>query len=749
MDDSFSNLTLPVFLSQNFNEYKNEVELWSLITSLPREKQALAITYSLPNEVRKGVLEGLSVKKDLNNVAGLNILLRYLEKNLNSRKVAFLYKEFIENSTSQQPQESMEDYISRFCLHKEKAENLPEDHRWAFSLLSGANITQKEKEVLLESMDPEDVIMYSKVKNSLLNPHTTQELVLSRHSRKRRRLCSVVQGSSADDEESEVSLLQLPNELIKKIIFLLDTKDIVSLSGCNKRLHQSIADYRPWRELSPSLYSFRRLPSLLNHVSKCRDLRRLYLPGIRCPNDFNALYAQVAASCRRLEMLSVTVFDRHDLDFLAFLFDSCTLIKKLSMKSSELVLIDLRALKMIGNRLPHLAELDISDNFMDPTELTYISHKFRNLKLLVLQVYGNSDEESNVAIKQISERCTDLEVLKLKGFAMSSASLMSIGQNCKKLNTFLLNPDRDMLSSDLKEFGRLCSELEHLHLMIGDMDNSTFSAGTTDMLENMTKLQSFHLYEERRSLFPIQILDTLGDKCNKLKEISLFLYGDGNQISSALRSFLIQPVANQIEKMAIRYNCDTPVRALRELGKHSPNLKHLHLGKVSISELDFLYILRGCEKLESIILADLDTTNWSCDIGKFCLNLRSISSNCLNTISTCSILNNCSNLQRVDVLGDGIRGESLGDLGNLQFLEVLRISPVESVDEFAPLVVNCGRLKEIYTDYTDHERKILRTALDRSVLLLAREDMIPSCHPWTVDHLLAYGTSFGPFALPP
>ena len=42
------------------------------------------------------------------------------------------------------------------------------------------------------------------------------------------------------------------------------------------------------------------------------------------------------------------------------------------------------------------------------------------------KVYGNSDDESNVAIKQISERCTDLEVLKLKGFSINSASLMVI-----------------------------------------------------------------------------------------------------------------------------------------------------------------------------------------------------------------------------------------------------------------------------------------------------------------------------------
>ena len=41
---------------------------------------------------------------------------------------------------------------------------------------------------------------------------------------------------------------------------------------------------------------------------------------------------------------------------------------------------------LLGNRLPHLTELDISDNFMDPTELTYISQKFRSLRLLVLQV---------------------------------------------------------------------------------------------------------------------------------------------------------------------------------------------------------------------------------------------------------------------------------------------------------------------------------------------------------------------------
>ncbi len=38
---------------------------------------------------------------------------------------------------------------------------------------------------------------------------------------------------------------------------------------------------------------------------------------------------------------------------------------------------------------------------MDSAELTYISQKFRNLKRLVVQVYGHSDEESNEAIRYI------------------------------------------------------------------------------------------------------------------------------------------------------------------------------------------------------------------------------------------------------------------------------------------------------------------------------------------------------------
>lgn len=747
MDESFSNLQLPTFSLHHLVEFRREVELWSQITTLPKSKQALAIAYILPQNVKSHVLSQLSVSKDLSSNAGLDMLLEFLDENylVNQMSLRARYSKFVQTRPClQEANEGLSEFVSRFEAHKQAEEEDSVELRWTFNLLAGSTLSPTDITRFLEQLDdgklqPDDKIF-----------DRAKEMLRCWNSTKKRKLDSTSQEVDEENSISQVGLLDLPNEILKKVLHNLDTADIVSLRSVNSRLHQIVEEFCPWRVLAPSVYSFNALDSLLNHIKKCKNLVELQLPSIRCSSDFNALYAQVAASCPRLQSLSVTIFDRHDLDYLAFLFESCSEIKKLKLKSSELVLIDLRALKMMGSRLPHLTHLDIADNFMDPLELTYISQKLRNLEYLVLQVYGNSDEESNNAIKLIGERCTGLRVLKLKGFTINACSLQSIQDNCKNLQTFLLNPNREIDADDLKNFGKKSRKLVDLHLKVGDMDNITFSMGASAMLDHLLSLESFHLYEERRSEFPLPILERLAEKCTQLRELCLYLYGDGNQISMSLRTYLQSAGSNNLEKIAIRYNCETQVRPLREVAKCCPNLKVLHLGKVVVPELDLLHILRGCSKLESLILAEVDAGSWTCDIGRFCPKLRMLSSNCLNTITTVSLIKNCKNLQKLDLTGEIIDIEDLKDLANLEQLEFLRLMTGDhDVLGLGSVLSSCRRLKQIYINYSTEEKKQLRLLLDRPVRIQDRTDMSTRDNPWTVEHLMSLGFSFGPFAMLP
>ena len=77
-----------------------------------------------------------------------------------------------------------------------------------------------------------------------------------------------------------------------------------------------ITDYRPWRELSPSLYSFRRLPSLLNHVSKCRFVifDPIYFP---CP-----IWKASKTQYNHIFRFSFPFFVHHNSSFFPFILFS-------------------------------------------------------------------------------------------------------------------------------------------------------------------------------------------------------------------------------------------------------------------------------------------------------------------------------------------------------------------------------------------------------------------------------------------
>ncbi|KAK9518554.1 hypothetical protein VZT92_023859 [Zoarces viviparus] len=62
---------------KSYESWKNEVEIWRLVTDLEKKKQALAVALSLTGRARDSALEIAAV--DLNDDEGMNVLLTKLD----------------------------------------------------------------------------------------------------------------------------------------------------------------------------------------------------------------------------------------------------------------------------------------------------------------------------------------------------------------------------------------------------------------------------------------------------------------------------------------------------------------------------------------------------------------------------------------------------------------------------------------------------------------------------------------------
>jgi hypothetical protein len=167
----------PVYSKEGkpYERYKIELLAWREITSLPVEKQGVAIALSLPDDdpskIREKVFDELTLD-ELKGEHGLEHLIEFLDKNLQEDDLldsCEKYEHFEDYKRA--ANHNINEYINEFDLryHKILKKNmvLPQEIL-AFRLLKCANITKEERLLVMTGMDYNNkATIYTQAKQSL------------------------------------------------------------------------------------------------------------------------------------------------------------------------------------------------------------------------------------------------------------------------------------------------------------------------------------------------------------------------------------------------------------------------------------------------------------------------------------------------------------------------------------------------------------------------------------------------------
>jgi transposase InsO family protein len=135
----------------NYESWKNEVEMWRLVTDLEKKKQALAVALSLTGKAREVALE--IDADELNRNDGLTRLLNSLDKVFEKEAKDLSYAAYTEfDKFRKRPDMSMEDYVIEFERLYNKCRKyrmiLP-DAILAFKLLDNSGLEISKRQMAL------------------------------------------------------------------------------------------------------------------------------------------------------------------------------------------------------------------------------------------------------------------------------------------------------------------------------------------------------------------------------------------------------------------------------------------------------------------------------------------------------------------------------------------------------------------------------------------------------------------------
>lgn len=151
-----------------YETWKNEIEVWKLVTDLKSDKQALAVSLNLTGNAREVAMEVAAA--DLAKEDGMKTLIENLDKVFlrdDKDKAYEAYKNF--DTFSKSENMSMSEYIvefdKRYNQSKKYEMTLPQAVL-AFRLLDKANLTLSEKQLALTASSD---IKYATMKSALLH----------------------------------------------------------------------------------------------------------------------------------------------------------------------------------------------------------------------------------------------------------------------------------------------------------------------------------------------------------------------------------------------------------------------------------------------------------------------------------------------------------------------------------------------------------------------------------------------------
>ncbi|XP_055954635.1 uncharacterized protein LOC130010710 [Patella vulgata] len=157
----------PDMKGKTYEQLKNEIAMWQILTDLDKKKRAIAIALSL--EVgRKARQKAQDIPAaDLNVDGGVQILLTELDKVFEKDKIDRAYSAYTAFDQFKRKEESMSVYImeyeQKYTQMKKFDMTLPQAVL-AFKLLDGANLSKRERQLALTACP---TIQFEEMKSAL------------------------------------------------------------------------------------------------------------------------------------------------------------------------------------------------------------------------------------------------------------------------------------------------------------------------------------------------------------------------------------------------------------------------------------------------------------------------------------------------------------------------------------------------------------------------------------------------------
>ena len=160
--------------STNYELWKLQTQAWTVITELSKEKQAVAVALSLPEDDKRKIKEKVFGELDvLNSENGMSVLFELLDRYLLEDELMNSWNKFEDFEKFERKHgQNIREYVADFDLKFRKLEKihikLPSEIL-AFKLLRNANLSKQERMLVLSGVNfAKKENMYQQTKHSLI-----------------------------------------------------------------------------------------------------------------------------------------------------------------------------------------------------------------------------------------------------------------------------------------------------------------------------------------------------------------------------------------------------------------------------------------------------------------------------------------------------------------------------------------------------------------------------------------------------
>ena len=152
----------PSFISskKTYDAYKKELKVWSIASSVEKEKQALVVALSLPDDHDSHIKEKIFSEIDidvLNSDAGMEKLIAFLDKRFALDNFVVAYDKYVAwTNLTRNANQKVEDFISDYecaCNDAERYGMKDFEVIKAFKLLDASCLTSVEKQLVFTGID--------------------------------------------------------------------------------------------------------------------------------------------------------------------------------------------------------------------------------------------------------------------------------------------------------------------------------------------------------------------------------------------------------------------------------------------------------------------------------------------------------------------------------------------------------------------------------------------------------------------